>query len=147
MDLFVRILSDYDAVNAARRLLYEVYISEMGWDFRSDSPTGFRIDKDDQNKPILCDTFDDSSVWFGAYKGDSLIGVTRAVQRNNSLGKLDLELYPASQLPSMKRILHPKANQPLVEVQRGAVAKEYRNTQPSIIQLLLHSAFSYALEK
>lgn len=56
MDLFVRILSDYDAVNAARRLLYEVYISEMGWDFRSDSPTGFRIDKDDQNKPILCDT-------------------------------------------------------------------------------------------
>ena len=147
MDLFVRILSDYDAVNAARRLLYEVYISEMGWDFRSDSPTDFRIDKDDQNKPILCDTFDDSSVWFGAYKGDSLIGVTRAVQRNNSLGKLDLELYPASQLPSMKRILRPKADQPLVEVQRGAVAKDYRNTQPSIIQLLLHSAFSYALEK
>lgn len=147
MDLCVRILNDCDAINAARRLLYEVYISEMGWDFRGDSPTGFRIDKDDQNKPILCDAFDDSSVWFGAYKQDCLVGVTRAVQRNNSLGKLDLELYPASQLPSMKRILRPKANQQLVEVQRGAVAKDHRDTQPSIIQLLLHSAFSYALEK
>lgn len=147
MDFYVRILNDREAINSAKRLLYEVYIGEMGWDFRDDSPTGFRIDQDNQNKPILCDAFDESSVWFGAYKGDELIGVTRAVQRNNCLGKLDLELYPASQLPSMKRILRPKADQQLVEVQRGAVAKDYRDTQPSVIQLLLLSAFSYALEK
>lgn len=147
MDFCVRILSDCKSVNSAKRLLYEVYIGEMGWDFREDSPSGFRVGKDEQNKPILCDAFDESSVWFGAYKEDELIGVTRAVQRSNCLGKLDLELYPASQLPSMRRILRPKEDHELIEVQRGAVAKDYRDAQPSIIQLLLLSAFSYALEK
>lgn len=47
MDLFVWILSDYDVVNVVRCFLYEVYISEMGWDFCSDSLIGFCIDKDD----------------------------------------------------------------------------------------------------
>ncbi|KAL9968401.1 hypothetical protein ACROYT_G026774 [Oculina patagonica] len=115
--------------------------------FRDDSPTGFRVDKDEQNEPILCDAFDESSIWFGAYKAGELIGVTRAVQRNNSLGKLDIELYPASKLPSMKKILQPKTDHQLIEVQRGAVAKDYRDTQPSIIQLLLLFVFSYALDK
>ena len=108
MDFCVRILSDIDSINLAKRLLYEVYIREMGWKFREDGPTGFRAEKDKQNKPILCDAFDESSIWFGAYKEGELIGVTRAVQRNNFLGKLDIELYPASQLPSMKRVLQQK---------------------------------------
>lgn len=147
MDFCVRVLNDGQSINSAKRLLYEVYIREMGWSFREDSPTGFRVDKDDQNQPILSDAFDDSSIWFGAYKEGDLIGVTRAVQRNNSLGKLDIELYPASKLPSMKRILQPKEDQQLIEVQRGAVAKDYRDAKPNVIQLLLLFVFSYALEK
>lgn len=143
----MKILNDYDSVNSAKRLLHDVYIHEMGWDFREDSPTGFRINKDKRNQPILCDAFDDASIWFGAYKEDKIVGVTRAVQRNNSLGKLDLELYPASELPSMRRIFQGNEGRQLIEVQRGAVAKDYRNTQPSIIQLLLLCVFSYALEK
>ena len=51
----------------------------MGWEFREDGPTGFRVEKDKQNKPILCDAFDESSIWFSAYKEEELIGVTRAV--------------------------------------------------------------------
>lgn len=147
MEFCVRILNDRDSINLAKRLLYEIYIGEMGWEFREDGPTGFRVDKDKQNKPILCDAFDESSIWFGAYKEGELIGVTRAVQRNNSLGKLDIELYPASQLPSMRRILQQKEDHQLIEVQRGAVAKDHRDTQPSIIQLLLLFVFSYALDK
>lgn len=146
MDFCVKILNDYDSVNSAKRLLYEVYIHEMGWDFREDSPTGFRIAKDKLNEPILCDAFDDDAIWFGAYKDDKIIGVTRAVQRSNALGKLDLELYPASELPSMRRIFRGNESRQLVEVQRGAVAKDYRNTKPSIIQLLLSFVFSYAQE-
>ena len=147
MDLCVKILNDTESVNSAKRLLYDVYIHEMGWDFRDDNPTGFRIDKDKRNEPILCDVFDDDAVWFGAYKEDKIIGVTRAVQRSNALGKLDLELYPASGLPSMKRILQGSNGHKLVEVQRGAVLKDYRKTQPSIIQLLLLYVFGYAQEK
>lgn len=147
MDFCVKILNDHESVDSAKSLLYDVYIDEMGWDFREDSPTGFRVDKDKRNRSILCDVFDDASIWFGAYKEDKIIGVTRAVQRSNSLGKLDLELYPASKLPAMKRIFRANEGCQLVEVQRGAVAKDYRNTQPSIIQLLLLCAFSYAQEK
>ena len=143
----MRILDDCESINSAKRLLYEVYIREMSWSFRDDSPTGFRVEKDEQNEPILCDAFDESSIWFGAYKVGELIGVTRAVQRNNPLGKLDIELYPASKLPSMKRILKPKTDHQLIEVQRGAVAKDYRDTKPSIIQSLLLFVFGYALEK
>ncbi|XP_068670126.1 uncharacterized protein [Montipora foliosa] len=147
MDFSVKVLNDYESVNSAKRLLYDVYIHEMGWEFCEDSPTGFRIDKDKRNEPILCDAFDDAAVWFGAYKDGKLIGVTRAVQRNNDLGKLDLELYPASELPSMRRIFQGNASYNLVEVQRGAVAKDFRNTQPSIIHLLLLFVFSFAQEK
>lgn len=147
MDFCVKILNDYESVNSAKRLLYEVYIHEMGWDFREDSPTGFRIAKDKLNEPILCDAFDDDAIWFGAYKDDKIIGVTRAVQRSNALGKLDLELYPASELPSMRKIFRGNESRQLVEVQRGAVAKDYRNTKPSIIQLLLLFVFSYAQER
>ncbi|XP_073235228.1 uncharacterized protein [Porites lutea] len=147
MDFRVKILNDYEAVNSAKRLLYDVYIHEMGWVFRDDSPTGFHIDKDKRSQPILCDAFDKTSIWFGAYKEDKLIGVARAVQRNNTLGKLDLELYPSSSLPSMKRLFQGKEGCQMIEVQRGAVAKDYRNTEPSVIQLLLLFAFSFAQEK
>ena len=147
MDFCVKLLNDYESVNSAKRLLYDVYIHEMGWDFREDSPTGFYIGKDKRNQPILCDAFDEASIWFGAYKEDKIIGVTRAVQRNNTLGKLDLELYPSSELPAMKRIFRGDKGHQLIEVQRGAVAKDYRQTQPSVIQLLLLFVFSYAQEK
>ena len=81
MDFCVKILNDYDSVNSAKRLLYDAYIHEMGWNFREDSPTGFCISKDRRNQPILCDAFDDTSIWFGAHKKDQTVGVTRAVQR------------------------------------------------------------------
>lgn len=147
MDFSVQVLNDCESVSSAKRLLYDVYIKEMEWDFREDNPTGFRIEKDKLNESILCDIFDDAAIWFGAYEKDKIIGVTRAVPRNNALGKLDLELYPDSGLSSMRRIFQGNESQNLVEVQRGAVLKDYRSTQPSIIQILLLFVFSYAQEK
>ena len=146
MTFVVKILNGNESINSAKRLLYDIYIGEMEWAFRRDSPTGFRVDRDEGNHLLLCDVFDDSSIWFGAYEGGDLIGVMRAVQRSNPLGKLDLELYPASKLPSMKRIFRENENYPLVEVQRGAVAKRFRDARPSIIQRLVLHVFRYALK-
>lgn len=142
MNQEVKILRDSASLDDARHLLYQIYIREVGWQTNPECPTGFYVGSDENGRGLLCDVFDKDAVWFGAYDGNELIGVARAVHRKNKTGKLDLELYNSCQLPSLTNILSAERNPNLIEVQRGAVAKDHRGG--TVIYKIFMSIFSYA---
>ena len=75
----------------AKALLYRIYIQEMAWQFEASNPSGIRIEQDPSGRKILTDDLESFATWFGAFKGDDLIGCLRLVRPKES--KLEFELY------------------------------------------------------
>ena len=135
----IRLLKTCDEINLARQLLYKIYIQEMKWSFKPENPTKFHIQQSSDGKNMLCDAFDHEAVWGGFYTGDSLVATCRVLTRENSLGKLDLELYNTKRFPSLSKIYTP-----CIEFQRFAVEKEHRGSG-KISPLLVLFVLEYAM--
>ncbi|XP_065054732.1 uncharacterized protein LOC135683415 isoform X2 [Rhopilema esculentum] len=122
----------------AQALIYDVYVREMGWMFAKNNPTGFRIEKSDCGKSLLTDDLEDHSNWFGVFEEDRVVAVARRVHRN-AQGHLDLTRYESSKKPQIARAVCPVNNEYVYEIQRCAIAKEYRGT--NVIMCVFHYLF------
>ncbi|RKG84032.1 hypothetical protein D7W82_23510 [Corallococcus sp. CA049B] len=100
----VRTLTRGEEFDAYRRLLFEVYIEEAGWNFNPANPSGIRI-----SDRKLLDDRDDFATCFGVFRQDVLVGGGRicgrfqgrfevhGYQPDRDLGFLDIpNLFEAS---------------------------------------------------
>lgn len=91
MDCYsVRILRGLDEKTLAHRLLYQVYVEELGWIPPEGNPSNLRIEPSPIGN-ILTDDYDSVSIQFGGFYGKNLIGIHRIIPRIN--GRLDVEKY------------------------------------------------------
>jgi len=67
-----------EQLDEARRLLYEVYFEELGWDPPGPNASQLRADHD---RRLLIDAFDDTAIWLGVYSGGALIATMRLLER------------------------------------------------------------------
>ncbi len=91
MDCYsVRILRGLEEKTLAHRLLYQVYVEELGWIPPEGNPSNLRIEPSPIGN-ILTDDYDSVSIQFGGFYGENLIGIHRIIPRLN--GGLDVENY------------------------------------------------------
>ena len=129
----VEILGKKD-IPSAEKLLYQVYVEEMGWKIKDDNASNLKkIEEKSGNR--LTDDFADSAHWFGIFYNKSLIGVHRIVEPIE--GKLETERY--IELPK-----HIKDENPY-EFNRLAIQKNHR-ASPAVI-LLFYKEYQYLNSK
>lgn len=63
-------------IDACRALLFRVFHEEIGWHPPAGNPSGLRVD---QATRRMIDDYDDDAVWFGAYRGTSLVACCRVI--------------------------------------------------------------------
>ncbi|NEO99788.1 MAG: hypothetical protein F6K58_14140 [Symploca sp. SIO2E9] len=86
----VRILRGLEDKILAQRLLYEVYVKELGWIPPEGNPSNLKIQASPLGN-IMVDDYDSVSIQFGGFCGKKLIGIHRIIPRLN--GRLDVENY------------------------------------------------------
>lgn len=128
-----RILGTLHERTLARRLLYEVYVQEMGWIPLEGNPSNIKI-KESHLGNILVDDYDSVSMQFGGFYGEKLIGVHRVIPRVN--GRLDVENY--IQLPKfLQKDCHHELN-------RLAIEKSFRKSP--ILPLIIAAEIRYLMK-
>ena len=133
-----RPLQNNDEVRMAKRLLYQVYVEEMGWIPQKENPSGIRF-KNWQGEMLFADNFDRTAIWFGTFHHDNLIACWRFCPPYQ--GKFELELYHS--IPTFLKTTNS------LEVNRLAIHKNYRNRSRIIYGLIreayetLHQDFDY----
>ena len=63
--LSVDILLEENEINTAERLLYETYVTEMGWNIPSPNPSDLRVTQ--ELNPRVTDKYRSDCLWFGVY--------------------------------------------------------------------------------
>ncbi|WP_143467789.1 N-acyl amino acid synthase FeeM domain-containing protein [Leptolyngbya ohadii] len=81
--------SDHE-IRIAQRLVYRVFVNEMGWIPPADNPSGIQF-VEDQAAPRFVDHFDQTALWFGTFYHQKLIACWRFCQPLD--GKFELEHY------------------------------------------------------
>jgi PAS domain S-box-containing protein len=91
-----KILNNQELINDARALLYRTNIEHVNWMFSPDNPSKLAI-KQEGNRKLLTDRFDDKAIWIGAFHDKKMVGCTRlcGVDENN---KFEIEGYPSSEV-------------------------------------------------
>ena len=125
----VEILEKKD-IPLAEKLLYQVYVEEMGWKIKEDNASNLKVIEEKFGNR-LTDDFADSAHWFGIFHQEGLIGVQRIVEPVE--GKLEAERY--IELPK-----HIKYENPY-EFNRLAIQKNHR-ASPAVI-LLFYKEYQY----
>lgn len=124
-----RFLESDEEIRMAQRLIYQVYVEEIGWIPEQENPSRIHF-QSWQGKMLFMDDFDRNALWFGTFHYDELIACWRFCPPQQ--GKFELELY------------HPvpnflKASNSL-EVNRLAIHRNYRN-RSRIIYGLIREAY------
>jgi GNAT superfamily N-acetyltransferase len=63
-------------IDACRRLLFRVFHEEIGWDPPAGNSSGLRIEPATGR---MVDDYDEEAVWFGAYRGATLVACCRVI--------------------------------------------------------------------
>ncbi|MEO1376184.1 MAG: GNAT family N-acyltransferase [Cyanobacteria bacterium J06635_10] len=113
----VRVLRTLEEKTLAKRLLYDVYVKELGWIPPSGNPSNLKIQESSLGN-ILVDDYDSVSIQVGAFHGEKLIGVHRMINRLND--RFEVENY--IQIP---KFLQQDSS---YELNRLAIKKNYRNS-------------------
>lgn len=111
----------------AQRLVYQVFVEEMGWVPEVNNPSGIRFGTW-QNDLIFVDDYDSASQWFGTFHYDRLIACWRFCTPLDD--RFELERYHA--IPALLK----QSNN--LEVTRLVIHPRYRHTS----RILLHLARS-----
>lgn len=128
---YTKVLSSPEEISEVKRLLYLIYIKELGWQFSVNNPSGLIILHEGRHK-YLHDKFDSVSTWFGVYHHNTLVGCIRSIRRID--GAFELEQYHA-----LPEFLNHDSD--VVETNRLAILPEYRGT--NAIYLLSAFAIEY----
>eukprot|EP01084_Bolivina_argentea_P060122 109851_1 len=122
--LVIRWLTSSEQIETAQRILYEVYIKEMNWEFSSNTPSELRIAKTNGNEYILVDKYTDTAKWIGGFINGEMIGCFRAIIRSKSVNdnKLELETYSTFHLAKLSDQICPDS----FEINRLAILPKYR---------------------
>jgi len=106
-----------DRVDGCRRLLYEVYYEEGGWDPPQPNASGLRANHERRR---LEDQIDHEATWIGVIDRDGrLVATTRIIDRQSS-GALEIERYIALP-PDLEGAA-------VIEANRVAVRRSHRKT-------------------
>ena len=126
----VRFLRNTKEVNMAGNLLYNIYIEELKWKFGANTPFNIRVGTSSSGSKILIDDCHYIAKWIGAFSDDRLVGCLRIIPRVNTL--LEAQYYQKSNL-KLNEILNSEPN--LVEVNRGAVSRDYRGSAIVLLKM------------
>ncbi|RKH21503.1 GNAT family N-acetyltransferase [Corallococcus praedator] len=124
----VRILRAPEELGHYRRLLFDAYIHEAGWNFHPANPSGIRISGHE-----LRDDRDDIAICFGVFQEDRLIGGARLCGRHQ--GQFEIHGYqPHRDLTFL--------NAPnLIEASRAVLRSEFRGS--GVFPLLVRHLFEF----
>jgi hypothetical protein len=136
LELSVRALTSEEDLNAARGLLYEVYIQEMKWEINQNNPSELSIEKIDNGKMILTDKYDKFSFWIGIFDREKLIACGRASRHDENF------IFEANHYCQNEKLgILLKDATHVVELNRSAIHPDYRGTAAWLY--LLHTGFDY----
>jgi hypothetical protein len=117
-------LKDKHEIKMAQKLVYQVFVEEMGWIPQMDNPSGIKF-IDEQDCKLFLDDFDNEANWFGSFHNQELIACWRFCEPKN--GKFELENYhPIPEFLKTSKSL---------EVTRLAIHQKYRKTSRVMLNL------------
>lgn len=111
-------------IRMAQRLIYEVFVDEIGWVPNQVNPSGIRFVNDSEGT-LFADDFDDVATWFGTFQNQELIACWRFCEPKN--GKFELEHYHP--LPDFLKAAKS------LEVTRLVIQPKYRNRSRVMLDL------------
>ncbi len=120
----VKVLMDQEGLDSYRRLLFDVYINEIGWNPSPTNPSGIRI-----SDHRLLDDRDDIATCLGIFSQDRLIGGARLCGRYQ--GQFEIHGYQPNRDLSFLDIPN------LVEASRAVIRPEFRGGSAFML-LVLH---------
>lgn len=133
-----RPLLNRDEIRSAQRLIYQVYVEEMGWIPAEDNPSEIQL-VNWENYKIFVDSFDEVAIWFGTFYDQELIACWRFCRPLNHLFELE-RYHPIPDFLKYSRSL---------EVTRLAIHQNHRNKSRVMLNLAqqtflyLHQDFDY----
>jgi hypothetical protein len=65
-----------EQLDTCQRLLFGVFHEELGWDPPANNPSGLHLDR---AAGRMVDDYDAQAVWFGAYRGETLVACCRVI--------------------------------------------------------------------
>ncbi len=133
--IIIKPLTTKEMIDDACRLLYDVYIENMKWEFGEDNASEIKI-IEKNGKKLLVDKFIDCGVWFGAYERSHMVGCARLCGMDAN-GKFEVQGYQ-----SAKRI-QKYLNKNCMEA--GKVAVDITHRGKKILEKLYLAMLEYAL--
>ena len=121
-----RLLTEKPEIEAAKSLLYDVYIQGMGWLPEENNPSRIKITQSPQNN-LLTDNY---ALWFGIYVEKTLVACWRLCPPVKGL--FELEQY--HHLPDFLKRTRA------LEITRLAIRAEYRRSTSILVKLALGTA-------
>ncbi len=119
-----KLLKDKHEIKMAQKLVYQVFVEEIGWIPQRDNPSGIKF-IDEQDCKLFVDDFDNEANWFGSFNNQELIGFWRFCEPKN--GKFELENYhPIPEFLKTSKSL---------EVTRLAIHPKYRKMSRVMLNL------------
>jgi len=126
----------------AKHLLFKIYTQDKNWNVFDGNPSGIEINTSSSGKMILTDDYDNFSTWVGTFHNNKLIACGRIISRDDN-NLLEIERYPIS--IKLKEKMSISSMQNLVELNRSAIHRDYRNTVAW--PCLLYFAFKYCAKQ
>ncbi|MFN8770669.1 MAG: PAS domain-containing protein [Neisseriaceae bacterium] len=140
ISIVTRVLSSKDEIENACALLYDTYIKNTKYKIIPNNPSGLKIEIRNTRK-ILVDNFTDSSIWFGAFDGNMLIGCAR-IYKPEEREKFEFEYYNDNAIVSEYL---SQIKPPYVEMSKIVISSKYKNKLIIITHILL-AVFNYCKE-
>ena len=133
--LISEVLTSERDVLAAKQLLHQVYVHELGWKISVENPSNLRTLNVD-GLPHLEDKFEQEAIWLGIKSGSRVVGILRVLLPKT--GRFEIEEYKA--LPDFL-----KTDGKSCEINRLALDSSFGDER--VFPLLLEKTFLHCISR